>query len=431
MATFDARAAKALAAGDHLMIPEAPGLRLVASESRRTWTYRYKSPVDGRMRQLRLGAWPAMSLSGALAAWEVARQARGAGSDPALAKRADRSAERERLDGLRAERRRKTYTVRDACDDYLRGYHGTVATKTYAELERLFTRELDSLATVPAAELTRAQAFDLLDGMRGRAVVAQRLRQGLGAAWDQALDAGRLPPEAPNWWRLVMRGKLVSKGKVLQGKAIGASKRVLSEPELAQLLPFLPNFSRDVEDVLTLYLWTACRGSEITAAERAEVTEEADGWWWTVPKAKLKMRRNPLTTDLRVPLVGRALAVVRRRLAAHDSPWLFPSPGREGCIQQKAIGVAVWSHMPYSKTRKDWVRPRLPVTHWAPHDLRRTVRTLLASLGCPAEVAEAILGHLPPGVQAVYNRHGYDAERRLWLKKLDQRLESLAAGRDS
>lgn len=47
---------------------------------------------------------------------------------------------------------------------------------------------------------------------------------------------------------------------------------------------------------------------------------------------------------------------------------------------------------------------------------------MLAATGCPAEVAEAILGHLPPGVQGVYNRHGYDAERRLWLTRLAERL---------
>lgn len=80
MAAFNARAAKALVAGDHLTIADAPGLRLEASATRRTWTYRYKSPVDGRMRQVRLGHWPGMPLAGALAAWEAARQLRAGGS---------------------------------------------------------------------------------------------------------------------------------------------------------------------------------------------------------------------------------------------------------------------------------------------------------------------------------------------------------------
>jgi integrase len=168
------------------------------------------------------------------------------------------------------------------------------------------------------------------------------------------------------------------------------------------------------------------------------VAEEPDGWWWTVPRAKLKMRRNPLLSDLRVPLVGRALLVVQRRLAARQAlsesagaagaaaAFVFPSRGASGHIEQKALGVAVWTHMPGCELREEWIRPRLPVQAWAPHDLRRTSRTMLAAMGCPAEVAEAILGHMLPGVQGTYNRHTWDAERRLWLTRLADRLETLA-----
>lgn len=137
------------------------------------------------------------------------------------------------------------------------------------------------------------------------------------------------------------------------------------------------------------------------------------------------MRRNPLLTDLRVPLIGRAAAVVDRRLAASQTTWLWPSRGKYGHVMQKAIGVAVWMHMPYSNTRPEWIRPRLPVSHWAPHDLRRTSRTMLASMGCSERIGEAILGHVTPGVIGVYDRYQYDAERLEWLTKLAERLESL------
>jgi integrase len=412
---FDARAAKALQAGQHLTVPGAPGLRLEATPSTRTWTYRFKSPVDGRMRQIRLGRWPAMGFPAALAAWERVKAQRDAGADPAAEKRAKA-----------ATTRTAAYSVRKACDDYLADYQGRVAPRTFAEAERMLAVDIVSIADKAMASITRADAFDLISGMRDRPVQAGRLRQLLGAVWDRAHDAGRLPPEVPNWWRLVLRGKLASQGKPIGGERSGVVKRVLSEDELAALLPWLPNFSRDVDDGLTLYLWTACRGAEIVAMEAQDISEEDDGLWWTVPKAKVKMRRHPLVTDLRVPLAGRAAAIVRRRLAAHPEGWLFPSGSREGHVQQKALGVATWMHSPRCELRPEWVRPRLPVADFAPHDLRRTARTLLAALGCPGEVAEAILGHLQPGVQAVYNRHGYDAERREWLTRLSAHLESIA-----
>jgi len=40
---FDARAAKLLQSGDHLVIDGCAGLRLVATQTGKTWTYRYKA----------------------------------------------------------------------------------------------------------------------------------------------------------------------------------------------------------------------------------------------------------------------------------------------------------------------------------------------------------------------------------------------------
>ncbi|MFT9640256.1 tyrosine-type recombinase/integrase, partial [Alcaligenes phenolicus] len=173
-----------------------------------------------------------------------------------------------------------------------------------------------------------------------------------------------------------------------------------------------------------LYLWTGMRGAEIGAMEGREIAEESDGLWWTIPKIKTKNARHENATDLRVPLIGRAEVIVRRRLERYGSGWLFPAE-RGGPMQQKVFGQAVHFHMPYSETRPEQVRPRLPVTHWAPHDLRRTARTMLAALGCPYEVGEAIIGHMLPGIGGVYNRHAYDAERRLWLARLDEKLEAV------
>lgn len=416
---FDARAAKALGPGNHLTVEQAPGLRLVAGQKLKTWVYRYRAPSDGKLRQVRIGHWPAVGLPAAIAAWERLRAERVAGGDPAADKRAARVA-RQQAD------RAQVMTVRRVCDDFLASYEATVAAKTYAWARQLLTdAALAELEGKPAAEVTRGDAFALLEGMQDRPVAAGKMRQLLGAAWDRALDAGHLGDEVPNWWRQVLRGKLRSRGKIVAGEHQGAPvKRVLSEAELAKLLPWLPNFPRDVDDALTLSLWTGCRGAEVVAMQASELTDEADGLWWTLPAAKRKTRRSADASDLRVPLVGRAEAVVRRRLEAAEGDWLFPGRVADH-IAQKVLGVAVWTHMAACELRPEWVRPRLPVANWAPHDLRRTARTLLGALGCPAEVAEAILGHALPGVVGTYNRHSYDAERREWLTRLADRLEQL------
>lgn len=420
--SFDARAAKLLQPGQTIIVEGCSGLRLVASATRRTWAYRYRSPVDGRLRQVMIGHWPATSAAKAMAAWEELRDARDAGADPAADRKATRAAVAP------APGRASGYPVRQLVQDYLAGHIDVHRKpKGRAEVRRMLERYLDPINDKQASALKRADAFALLEGLAGTPVLAGMIRQELGAAWDYALDADRLPEETPNWWRLVMRGRLRSKGRKIQGKHV-AGKRVLIELELGQLIRWLPNFTSLVDDGLTLYLWTGTRGAEICAMEAHEITDEADGLWWTIPKAKIKTARFELATDHRVPLVGRAEAVVRRRLANHPTGYLFPKrPPASGHTNQKTMGVAVWYHMPYCTTRPDIERPRLPVTYWAPHDLRRSVRTLLAVMGCPDSVAEAVLGHLQPGIQGVYNRHGYDAERRDWLTRLDARLEQIAA----
>ncbi|OMT56554.1 alpha/beta hydrolase [Burkholderia pseudomallei] len=422
---FDARTAKQLSPGAHLKIDGCPGLRLEATASRRSWIYRYKSPVDGRMRQIKIGEWPALSIAAAAVEWERLKQARNAGNDPALAKRQANDSV-----GVMVQQG-DSPTVRDICSAYLTGHvERNRQSKGAAEVARMFRTMLGDIADLPAVEVTRERAFSKIDSYRHVPVQASRLRLELGAAWDYALDAGRLPESASNWWRQIMRGRLRSNGRRIQGQPMGTAKRFLTDAEVGALITWLPNFSRNVEDALTLYLWTGTRGAEICAMEGAEITEERDGLWWTIPKVKTKSARHEKATDLRVPLVGRADAIVRRRLERYGKGWLFPAE-RGGHMQQKVFGQAVHCHMPYSVTRPEQERPRLPVTHWAPHDLRRTARTILAALGCPYEIGEAILGHMLPGIGGIYNRHSYDAERRHWLTKLDEKLEAATRSHQS
>lgn len=421
---FDAREAKLLQAGQHVILPEHPGLRLQATASRRAWIYRYKSPVDGGMRQLKLGEWPAMSYPDAVTAWNDRRKAREAGKDPALEKRAARREERAAATG----KKDGPYLVADLIRDYLEGHVDVRrAPKGRKEVRRVLTAHTGAIADQPAALLRRSDAFGLIEQLKATPVIAAQVRQELGAAWDHALDAGRLPDSAPNWWRQIMRGKLRSKGKKISGEHIGTAKRVLTDQEVGLLLAWLPNFSKLIADVLTVYLWTGTRGAEIVGMEKTEIAREATGWWWTIPKERTKNQHRDNATDLRVPLIGRALQVVQRRMDVTDR-YLFHTLDRTGPIAQKVIQSGVYYFQPYSRTKNRGAtdRPRLPVTHWAPHDLRRTVRTMLASMGCPGEVAESVLGHMLPGVVGVYNRHSYDAERLEWLTRLDARLEDLA-----
>lgn len=424
---FDARAAKAMAPGEHIIFKSYPGLRLSASDRHRSWQYRYKSPVDDRMRQVIIGRWPAMSFPAAIAAWEQLRDLRASGVDPALDKKQKRQHDSDVKALAAADAGRVVYTVRRLCDDFATGYSDHHRKRKGAiETRRMFDTMLGDFADVEASTVTRSMAFDLIQSYVGTAPVqASRLRCDLGAAWDYAIDAGRLPETAANWWRLILRGKIRSKGKSIGGERIGTGKRVLSDEEIGLLLVWLSVCRAVVRDVLTLYLWTCSRGAEIVQMMGSEITQEPGGYWWTIPKHKTKNARHANATDQRVPLVGRGLAVVLARKERFGNGFLFPKARSNAPIEQKYIQEYVYCHQPYSKIRPEEFKERCPVTHWSPHDLRRTARTVLAKLGCPDAVGEALLGHMMPGVLGTYNRHQYDDEKRVWVVRLAEHLESL------
>ena len=187
-----------------------------------------------------------------------------------------------------------------------------------------------------------------------------------------------------------MKGRLQSKGQLRDGVHKGTDKRVLTEEEIGRLIAKdFRLLSPPIQDVLTLYLWTCARGSEICALHADHISEEDGVLWATLLKSETKNRKRESATDFRFPLVGRAASVVRARMAP------------------------------------DWERERLTLTPRSPHDLRRTSRTLLAKMGCPEEVGEAILGHVTQGVAGVYNRYRSDAEKLQWLQRLAERLEAI------
>ena len=365
------------------------------------------------MKQAALGQWPHMGIMEAAQAWQEKRQQRGDGVEPSKPKKAAPA---------------RAYSVADLVADYLAGHIEPSRSEAGAlAARRRLQSAIEPVASRPAAGITRSDAFDLLEAHRGTPTAAAKLHGLLGGAWDYALDAGRLDGNVPNWWRVVHRGRLKSRGNIVGGEHQGQSRRVLHVDEVKALLVWLPNMHQLGHDCAVMYLWTLTRGVELLGMRAEHVRKESDGWWWTCPKAATKNARHADAVDLRVPLVGAAMKVVRRRLAdISSSGWLFEDARGEQYTQHD-FSTYIYSLQPYSAkaAAREGEGLVLPVTKWTPHDLRRTARTLLASIGCPNEIAEAILGHMPADIVGTYNLHSYDSEHRHWPTLLSQRLKSL------
>jgi integrase len=186
--------------------------------------------------------------------------------------------------------------------------------------------------------------------------------------------------------------------------------RVLSSDEIRAVWAAL-----DPEGVLG----EAVRLVFYTAARRREVL---DARWTEVDMAERLWRLSSTRTKNRqphvVPLSTGALAVLTRlRAVAPDTEWIFPSPA-PGSEERPLQAVA--KHM-----RR--IVQRSGVTFWL-HDVRRTVRTRLAEMGVPENVAEAVLGHALPRLIRTYNRHEPIPEMRSALEAWSARLDAIVNG---
>jgi integrase len=63
------------------------------------------------------------------------------------------------------------------------------------------------------------------------------------------------------------------------------------------------------------------------------------------------------------------------------------------------------------------------------HDLRRTVRTGLATLGIRPDIAERCLNHAQPGIIVTYDSHHYLEEKRDALTQWTNHLQALRDGK--
>jgi integrase len=62
---------------------------------------------------------------------------------------------------------------------------------------------------------------------------------------------------------------------------------------------------------------------------------------------------------------------------------------------------------------------------WTLHDLRRTGKTLMARAGVRPDISERVLGHTIRGVEGVYDRHDYLAEKRDALERLGALIDRI------
>lgn len=375
---------------------QCAGLRVRCSASgKKVFFYRYRSK-DGALREIRLGDVGPLTLAKARDAALKKRVERDQGKDPQLEKR------KERVEATR-ERVAQRYTVNDLVDDYVK--EALSKQKRGAEAERLLRKYfLPVFDGKPAIELTRRELQDelirpkMLKHPRTATTILSRIR----CAYAHGIDQGRLPDQfAPPTLGI-------------KGASQVRRRRALTDAELAKFLKWLPHspYSRLVRESMMLVLLTGCRSGEIVAGRWRDVDLERGVW--TMRETKNGEPHDVMLCQQAIELLGYRKGI--------DKVFVFPSTKAGQHVKQKALGLAQYTarHMEPDSGAKDPIE-----VPWTVHDLRRTVATGLARLGCPRVVQDRILNHVDNSIAAIYDRHSYDAEARTWLQKWADHMDAL------
>lgn len=220
-------------------------------------------------------------------------------------------------------------------------------------------------------------------------------RRHLNAALDEVTEAGHgvtaygLARLLGQMFRFAVDEELLEVSpaeRLRKGTQHTIGDRVLTDAELPLVWSTLDRadipMSEPVRIALKLLLLTGARSGELCAARWDDVRTDGDMPQWTIPRTATKTGAGHV-----VPL-GRTAAALFGQLLALTGDSGFVLPGkRSGHLVSHVVATAL------RRCHQAGAFGNMPA--FGAHDLRRTMRTGLARLGVPAELAERVIGHKP------------------------------------
>ena len=184
------------------------------------------------------------------------------------------------------------------------------------------------------------------------------------------------------------------------------NERNLSMDELVQV--WRACGADDFGRVVKLLILTGKRRDEIADLRWSEI-DFANGYI-RLPRERIKNGNHPKAQDDLVPLTRQMLAVIYSVPRRANNDYLFGRSGFTGFSTSKAT-----------------LDTQTAIPAWKLHDLRRTFASRIADeLDVLPHLVEALLNHIKKGLEGVYNKAEYVAQKRdaltRWGEFLDAKL---------
>lgn len=353
------------------------GLYLQIKGSARGWIFRYQ--VAGKRRDMGLGSALDVSLREARDAVEAARRSIREGVDPVDARRAERP---------------------------IIPTFGKFADALIEDLEKGFTNEkhrykwrltLGDAYCSPirgklVTDITTADVLTVLKPVwLAKPETASKLRGRLEKVLDAAKARGFRTGENPATWRGHLANLLPKQPGLVRGH-----HPAMPYDDVPDFVGRLRARDAVAARALEFLILTAARAGEVFGATWGEIDTTAK--LWTIPAARMKAGK-----DHRVPLTGRALAILREmsKLRTSNDPAAFVFPGAR-------------AGRPLSNMAFKQLLDRMGEAGFVPHGFRSSFRDWCGECTpFPREVAEAALSHsIGNAVEQAYRRGDALEKRR-------------------
>ena len=213
--------------------------------------------------------------------------------------------------------------------------------------------------------------------------------------------------------------------KIVGGKK--SSDRILSDVELRAFWRASEQLGYPYAPLYRLLLLTGLRLNEVADAVWSEF--DLPNKRWTIPAVRMKGKNGKAQPHV-VPLTGGMSEVLATIPRFRQGDHLFSTTFGEkpawvsGKVKKRVDALMLDELRRLVEERGDGAE-KIKGEPWTNHDLRRTLRSGLSALRVSADVAEAVLAHVKPGIRGVYDRYDLFDEKRAALEAWEGRVRSL------
>lgn len=364
------------------------------------WLYRYR--LDGKQQMYVIGRYPDLSLAEARKKHKKAQDLVKKGINPALDRRKEKTANREKE---RVEKEKRANSFEYVALEWIEKQKGAWShDHAVAVLGTLKNDVFPAIGSMAVDSISPPEVLKILRKIenRGSLEIARKVLQRMNAVFRYAVQTGLSSYNPAADMQGVLKSKPVEHLPAVFDKHLGqllrditASKRIHVTTKLA----------------LQFTALTACRSGEVRGAYWSEIN--LDEKIWEIPAERMKMRRSHM-----VPLSKQAIAVLERAGRLWGTEGLvFPSV-RD---QNKPM-----SDNAMSKALRDMGYKGKAT----PHGFRSSFSSMAyEKSGFPSEVIEKVLAHEEKNkIKGAYNRAEYFEQRRQLLKWWANRLQVLEYG---